>query len=282
MLISVIIPVFNKIEIIEECIKLNMLHANQSCEWIIIDNNSDAPTKEGLMKIELYANNLGHACHIITEPKNTGVAVAWNTGLKLATCNYICVLNNDCVMMPGWDEALVRFNENKNLCGIISPLIVEQGDLNTSYNYTLDSFLQGNENWEYLLKKNHNRFREGYFSGIVLFAKKHVFDLIGAFDEKFWLSMEDMDYLYRVQKEGFVSGITGECTAFHFSSLTRKSVNHDESANHEIFKIKWNWSFVNEESRWFNKLIRKWQKRSWKYFHVLSEWKQRFPQNTNN
>jgi GT2 family glycosyltransferase len=37
---------------------------------------------------------------------NRGVAPAWNAGIALASAPMYAVLNSDCVVMPGWDEAL--------------------------------------------------------------------------------------------------------------------------------------------------------------------------------
>ena len=39
-------------------------------------------------------------------PDNRGVATAWNTGIQLARAPVVAVLNSDCLVEPGWDEAL--------------------------------------------------------------------------------------------------------------------------------------------------------------------------------
>jgi GT2 family glycosyltransferase len=38
--------------------------------------------------------------------ENRGVATAWNTGIELARAPVVAVLNSDCTVEPGWDEAL--------------------------------------------------------------------------------------------------------------------------------------------------------------------------------
>jgi glycosyltransferase involved in cell wall biosynthesis len=38
--------------------------------------------------------------------ENRGVASAWNTGIALASAPVVAVLNSDCLVEPGWDEAL--------------------------------------------------------------------------------------------------------------------------------------------------------------------------------
>ena len=271
MSISVIVPVFNKIEIIEECLRLNVLHADQACEWIIIDNASDEPTKEGLKRIEKFAKNSGHEFKIITETYNTGVAVAWNKGLESATGNYICVLNNDCVMMPRWCTAL----SNQSF-DIYTPFVLEPWMFRQKYD--LADFISGNRNYRVYQEKNRNRIRAGIFGGVILFARKEIFDKVGTFDENFWLSLEEMDYLFRAQKMGLRIGTIGNVIAFHYGGATRNTMKTDGGkANQEIFAQKWGWNFEKQENRWFNILIRKVQRRTWEWFGLLSTLKMIFP-----
>lgn len=265
MQVSIIVPVYNKIEVIFQCLKLNIEHAFQPCEWIIIDNNSDSATKTGLVDLQKIAHQLGHEWIIVTETENTGVAKAWNKGISMSKGQFICILNNDCVMMPNWDLALIN-----STLDLKSPLIAEPEDF-TSH-YALSDFLSKEKGWPVLLKRNHTRVRKGYFSGIVLFGKKSLFDTLGPFDDHFWLSMEDMDYIYRARRAGFETGITGDCIAYHFSSLTRKSVSHSEDANQNWFFGKWGWKYCDREGIKTNKWIKSWQKRTWKYFQVMSTW----------
>lgn len=149
--ISIIIPVFNKIEVIKHCIELNIRHCSKPRNWIIIDNNSDIDTKNGLLDLQKYANSVGHTFFIHTEKENTGVARAWNKGLSMVNTKYVCILNNDCVMMPNWDCEMMEKSEYHHL-GISTPLVLESEMFNVNYN--LNSFLNGRKNWKYLSKKN--------------------------------------------------------------------------------------------------------------------------------
>ena len=40
--------------------------------------------------------------------QNRGVSVGWNTGIRLSSAPVVAVLNSDCQVEPGWDEALLR------------------------------------------------------------------------------------------------------------------------------------------------------------------------------
>ncbi len=66
--------------------------ARLPCEVVVIDNGS--PEQRPL-----------HA-RVHRFDENRGVATAWNTGFELARAPVVAVLNSDCRVEPGWDEAL--------------------------------------------------------------------------------------------------------------------------------------------------------------------------------
>jgi glycosyltransferase involved in cell wall biosynthesis len=46
------------------------------------------------------------AAKVYRYPENRGVSIGWNTGIRYATAPVLVVLNSDCRVEPGWDEAL--------------------------------------------------------------------------------------------------------------------------------------------------------------------------------
>lgn len=263
--ISVIIPIYNKIEIVQNCILLNMQHANEPCKWILIDNNSDLATKNGLLELKSDAIQLGHEFIIIEEKENTGVARAWNKGLQIADSEYVCILNNDAVMMPNWANLLIETMQKNNLA-IASPFVLEKSFLKTYY---LEHFLKGAKNYSYYIHRNYKRIRKGIFGGVIIFGEKSNFEKIGAFDERFWLSHEDIDFLWRANCLGLAIGVIGDVVAYHYSSLTRKDVGFDEQKNEQLFEQKHGWNFAQNENSFFNKLIKSRNKRLLSYFGLM-------------
>jgi GT2 family glycosyltransferase len=66
--------------------------ARIATEVIAIDNGSP------------HQRSLRATVHRFDE--NRGVATGWNTGIQMARAPVIAVLNSDCLVEPGWDEAL--------------------------------------------------------------------------------------------------------------------------------------------------------------------------------
>ena len=88
-LVSVIIPVYNRLELLPRTLKsvLNQTHGN--LEIIIIDDGSSEDIKSVLDKIK------DNRIHYIRHNINKGVAAAWNTGVNAAHGKYITFLGSD-------------------------------------------------------------------------------------------------------------------------------------------------------------------------------------------
>ncbi|MDX2196439.1 MAG: glycosyltransferase [Cytophagales bacterium] len=262
MQISIIIPIYNKIEIIYDCIKFNISHCVHTHEWIVIDNGSDVQTKDGLSNLQSYATSLGHTFIIHTETYNTGVAKAWNKGLSMANAANVLILNNDCVLMPAWDVAitstLTTYSHH-----IISPMVIEPEWYS---GYTLEDFLNGKINYQKILKINNKRTITTYFGGVAIAGSKTLFDTVGEFDENFWLLLEDYDYLMRAKKAGINPIIDCSVAGYHYTSLTRKDMHQTFDKNYTYFHQKWGFDFQKVDNNFSNKLHRSLKKKLFKWF----------------
>jgi len=272
---SIVIPIYNKIAIVKACISLNIGHAACPCEWIVIDNNSDQQTKDGIVELKAEAESKGHRFVVIEETQNTGVAKAWNKGVALAKGEYVCILNNDCVMMPRWDDKLIAEGAKYHLA-IFTPYILEPNMFKKQYG--LPEFLNSAKNWAYMAKKNSHTVRQGVFTGVILFGKKEYFTAVGPFDEAFWLSLEEYDYLLRARDLGLKTGTVGAITAFHLGGITRNEMKTDGGTfNQTYFQKKWGWNFELAEAQFLNAKIRSVQKFMFKHFFLMSRLNMIFP-----
>jgi GT2 family glycosyltransferase len=263
--ISIVLPIFNKIEIVEPCILANIRNARSKLHWILIDNNSELLTKQGILRIAKHLQREKHLVKIITEPENTGVARAWNKGIRHSGADFVLLLNNDCVLQPEWDLRFLEvFADGQER--VISAFIFEPGMVKgvNSANILF-------ANLSKYQQRNKGRFRPGHFIGITLFARRETYIKVGMFDENFWLSLEETDFLVRSQGQRILTGISGDILGFHLSSVTRKSVKYDETGNRLYFAKKHGWDFADRQNTFINKLIRSWHKRLMYYRGQLSE-----------
>lgn len=112
--ISVIIPVYNVEDYIEDCIKSVLRQSFHSFEIICVDDGSNDRSNEVLMKYEQADQRI----KVLNHTSNRGPSCARNSGLSVAKGKYVYFLDaddmiNDDALISLWDEA------EKNNCDIV-------------------------------------------------------------------------------------------------------------------------------------------------------------------
>jgi GT2 family glycosyltransferase len=109
--------------------------------------------------------------------ENRGVATAWNTGIELARAPVVAVLNSDCMVDPGWDEALYE--------------AVTTGR-RIAFPYT-----------DHCDGLGYRRPDQAGTAGWCFMLTRETFDEVGPFDERFNPAyVEDTDYWHRAWELG--------------------------------------------------------------------------------
>lgn len=112
MLISVIIPAYNRAKYIERTLKSIKAQTYRPLELIIVDNNSTDATMSicgEFMKVENSANFKIE----LLEEKHQGASAARNRGLKVAVGEWVSFFDSDDVMSPSFfEDAAKKIKEN--------------------------------------------------------------------------------------------------------------------------------------------------------------------------
>lgn len=117
------------------------------------------------------------AAKVFRYEHNRGVSVGWNAGIRLATAPVVAVLNSDCQVEPGWDEALYE--------------AVTTGR-RIAFPFT-----------DHCDGRGYTRPDQGGTAGWCFMLTQAVYDQVGPFDE--WFSpafCEDTDYWHRAWQLG--------------------------------------------------------------------------------
>ncbi len=98
-LVSIIIPVNGGLDLTRACVESLEANTPDVFELVIVDNASDPETAQ-------YLSGLG--AMLIRNDRNVGFPRAINQGLERSRGRYVCLLNNDTEVLPGWLEPLVE------------------------------------------------------------------------------------------------------------------------------------------------------------------------------
>jgi len=235
--VSVVILGFNQCEYTRKCIASIRRHTRQSIEWILIDNGSQDATWEMFAEIP-GAKTVRHA-------ENLGVAAGWNSGLRLATGDYVCILNNDTLVGEGWLENMVRLCESDAAIGLVGPRcnriagtqVVEKPDYRSENE--IPDFIAGWNHRHALQYEDHD-----WVKGVCMLMPRAVVEKVGFFDERFGKgNFEDDDYCLRVRMHGYKTLIAHDSYLHHFGSVSFNQAGIDwteqMTKNKALFDAKW-------------------------------------------
>jgi|JI10StandDraft_1071094.scaffolds.fasta_scaffold174959_2 GT2 family glycosyltransferase len=194
---------------------IETLHERSHYLWhlVVINNGSTDDTAS----LSAYLTELKHPHTWIDNRKNLGCAKAWNQGIKLAlkaNAPIIGVLNNDLKFSKDWDQGLVSFLQKHGTeFPVVSPYTDEQPE--SGFEQRAARFIA--RKWN----QNHFRRKQG---SEALFVRPAVFEKIGLFDERFFVTYEDADFYVRLRAAGIEPVTIGNSVLFHQSMASRKKL----------------------------------------------------------
>ena len=215
--ISLIIPVRNQWDYTLACLRsivANMPEA--SFEIIVIDDCSTDQTPEALTVV--------NGIKVITNSENQGFLLSCNRAAKNAMGKYLCFLNNDVQVLPGWlDELYQTFTEIPEAGLVGSKLIFPDGRLQEAGGIIWEdgsgaNFGRGDDP----NRPEYNFLRDAdYCSGASIMVPAKIFRRLEGFDERFVPAYyEDTDLAFSVRKMGLRVIYQPFSQVVHFEGIT--------------------------------------------------------------
>jgi glycosyltransferase involved in cell wall biosynthesis len=200
---SIIVPVYNRPDEIDELLNSLNLQTCKDFEVIIVEDGSDKPCN-GLA--DKYSGRL--SIRYIAKP-NTGRSDSRNVGMKNASGGYFVFFDSDCIIPPNYFEALEREQENNyaDCFGGADNAHESFSDIQKAINYAMTSFWTtggirgGKVNMEKFVPRTFNM---GF--------SREVYDAVGGFKDMFG---EDIDLGMRIREAGFSTKLYRDTFVYH-------------------------------------------------------------------
>jgi len=215
--LSVVIPNWNGAHHLPTCLDALRRQTHPDCEIIVADNASTDGS------LDLLARDYPEV-RVVPLSENRGFTGACNAGMRIATGDYVALLNNDTEVDPGWAAAVLdAFNRHPEAGLVASKMLLfdrrdrfhTAGDL-----YRVDGRLINRGVWE----RDEGQYdREEYvFSacGGSSAYRHSMLDDIGLLDDDFFFSCEDMDLAWRAQLAGYRCIYTPNAVVYHHLAAT--------------------------------------------------------------
>ncbi len=244
--VSIIIPVWNKRELTEQCLaELARVTSGISYEVIVVDNHSTDDTPD-------FLNRLSGDIQIIRNSENLGFAKACNQGARAARGRFLVFLNNDTIPLNDWLTTLVAEVTSHPDVGIVGSKLLYENDTiqHAGVVFSRDGLMPYHAYRR--LHRDHPAVNQRRtFQSVTaacMLIRREVFETVGGFDEGFQNGLEDVDLCLKVGDKGLQIVYQPLSVLYHLESQTPGRKTH-EQANALRFLKRWGqrWWLADED-----------------------------------
>lgn len=212
MLLSLIIPVYNREDEMKDLLHSLSLQENKGFEVIVVEDGSKNRVDH---LVEQYSDRLDIKYYY---KQNSGPGLTRNYGSDRASGNYLIYLDSDCIIPPQYTEVLHTFLSENEIDAFGGPDAASEdfSDFQKAVSYSMTSFFTtgGIRGGKLKLDRFYPRsFNMGY--------RREVYDKLGGFTGMRY--GEDMELSYRLKENGCSSALITDAYVYHKRRSTAKS-----------------------------------------------------------
>lgn len=234
---SIIIPVFNRVELTQNClVRLAEITNGVNYEVIIVDNGSTDDTSN-------FLGTLGGDVRVLRNEHNLGFAKACNQGARSASGEYLVFLNNDTLPQEGWLlELLNEAESSPDIAVVGSKLLFPDGTVqHAGLVFDREAAIPYHVYYRARSRAgdhtDHRRELQAV-TGACMLIRREIFEAVGGFNEQFCNGFEDVDLCLRVREHGGKIIYQPKSWLYHLEGQTTGRKNHDKQ-NLALFQKIW-------------------------------------------
>jgi hypothetical protein len=222
--VSVVVPSWNTLELTRIALEFLYRSTHVPHQVVVVDNGSEDGSADMIARefpeVELVRN-----------ARNEGFAIACNQGMRVATGEYVLLLNTDTEMHPEALAKMVAWLEAHPDFGAAAPRLVHRSGATQRTCMAFPTlatplfFATPFERWfpnsrelvRYFMREwSHEDSRDVVQPpAAVLLVKKQALDQVGLFDERLWLFYNDVDLSKRLGAAGWKTRYVADATVVH-------------------------------------------------------------------
>ena len=214
--VSVIIVNYNGKIFLERCLESLRKVNYENFEIIVVDNNSTDGS------VELVTKNYPSII-LLKLNSNKGFAEPNNVAAKISKGKYLLFLNNDTVVTPNFIFEMVKVMETDKKIAICQSLLLKpDGSVDSSGDF-IDHL-----GVVYNSKTEIDEIREvSSARGASMLVRSDIFEKLDGFDQKFFVTFEDVDLCWRSWILGYRVLIIPTSIVYHEGGITIKKIKSE-------------------------------------------------------
>jgi GT2 family glycosyltransferase len=223
-LVSIVILNWNGRKYLQQFLPFVLASTYSNFEIVVADN---ASSDDSVSFLQQHYPSI----KIIVFKENFGFAKGYNEALKQVQADYYVLLNSDVEVSPGWMEPVVALMENDIKIGACQPkllLYANRGQFEYSgaaggwidrFGYP---FARGRVFDEHEMDEGQYDNTEPVFwaSGAAMFVRAPVFHMLGGLDEYFFAHQEEIDFCWRLHRNGYSVYCCPQSVVYHVGGGT--------------------------------------------------------------
>ena len=227
--VTVVIPTYNQCGLLKDCVESLQATTYADYEVLIIDNGSDDPET-----LTYLADVAGRPAHrVVRIPQRTtgfSFAALMNEAVSHVTTDFVLFLNNDTkVIASNWLSQMMGYARQRGVGAVGARLYFADGTL--QHGGIVHGYHEGLVGHAF----RHAAPHDWGYMGFVRTAREYsavtaacmltpvtAFRALGGFDEEnFAVAYNDVDYCYRLVKQGMTCVYCPDAELFHLEGKTR-------------------------------------------------------------
>ncbi len=219
-LVSIITLTWNTTEITCDFLRsINEHGTYNNIEIIIVDNGSEIDPTNSFKEIYPLVK-------VIRNEKNLGFTGGNNVGIRVATGDFLFIVNNDTEFTPGLVEGLLEIYEKFPDAGIVSPKFhyfyhkgtIEYAGYNTVNMFTGRNGMIGCKETDI---GQYNEIKvTNYAHGGGMMVPRKVIEDVGGLPEQFFIYYEEFDWCEQIKRKGYKVYYQPKSLIYHKESMT--------------------------------------------------------------
>ncbi len=243
--VSIIIPVYDKLELTKQCLASLWRHTpGDRYEIIVVDNGSTDGTAEYLRELESDGK-----VKALVQDENLGFARGCNRGAAAARGRYLLFLNNDTEVTEGWLSPLVQTLDQDPFVGAVgNKLLFPDGTIQ----HAGVALVQEDRQQGQIFGARHVLYRKSpeskaanqpqimrALTAACLMVRSEAFFQVVGFDEAYWNGNEDVDLCLKLGEAGWRLVYRPESVVVHHESQSGPERWSGLSDNQKRLHARW-------------------------------------------
>ena len=215
-MVSVIIPTYNRMEMLHECVESVIRSTYKDLEVIVVDNCSTDGTVKDIKNMMLSDGRI----KIVQLEQNLMAAGGRNKGIEVASGDFMLFLDNDNVIYEDMIEILVNKMESNRRIGLAGPLSINRNQDDTiwlaagGYNFYTSRPDTVHGGVKFGSVKLDEKYKT-YYSPNAMMISREAIEKVGGFDTFYYAMYEEADIGYRISRAGYEEYIFTDAKTNH-------------------------------------------------------------------